>query len=276
MFPISPCIPMSKIVLAGVRKHLPGKCGAMLCVSQSLIGCNRCEPYTPLVVKDGVALSACCFSNFHGMQVEKHAIVDENFTLKDVYKVNPNMKAALLFCAVPRSLRTARNCCGHLAYVAFGDLEDGRQFGGDIIFPNGIPVAIGGGRFESSDSPLGSIVTFSGSNIQAGTVIIKGHIKDENVIRSKFLRFKNTHLEVCDNVASQSYAFNFSYAESSSKYSRVNLICSVFNEIFPHIPIIGYIGMETFGREIVKSPRGRYRRIIQGDGSVFVVIALRD
>ncbi|GIY46356.1 hypothetical protein CDAR_20281 [Caerostris darwini] len=245
----------------------------MLCVSQSLTGCNMCEPYTPLVIKDGVALSACFFSNFHGMQVEAHPIVDENFTLKDVYKVNPNMKAALLFCVRPEYRGTARNCCVNLAHVAFGDLEDGRQFGGDIIFSNGIRVAIGGGLFESSDSPLGSIVTFSGSNIRAETVIIKGDIEDENVIRSKFLRFKNTHLDVCDNEASQSYAFNFSRVESKSKYSRVNLICSVFNEIFPHIPIIGYIGIKTFGREIVK---GRRRRMIQGDGSVFVVIALRD
>ncbi|GIY76096.1 DNA-(apurinic or apyrimidinic site) lyase [Caerostris extrusa] len=192
-----------------------------------------------------------------------YSIARKNFSIDDIFTADVPVKALLIFV-------TNRG-----SYVVNELLI--RSLGGKKV-----QVAVGGGVTELTDSLLGSILAFSGPNVEVASILI-GSADREKEIRSKLKALKETGLHSHD-----CFAYMFSTIERGTCiHSKANLESSIFSEIFPNIPITGLFGYHVFGANFLPhlklktwnldhghfvKTRKNYR---YGHCTVFVLIAVK-
>ncbi|GIY76098.1 f-box only protein 22 [Caerostris extrusa] len=252
-----------KEVKTALRKYLPENCEISLNVTFGVIGCMGDIPYTPLEIEDGTALSACFYSNMPGMQVKLYPMEQkQGFAKKFITGKEP--AKALLFFVTDKG-------CGYVNKILKNNLWE-KDF----------KVALGGAVVEQSDSIMGSIIAFSGPNVEAASILI-GPEDEEKEIRSKLEILKDTGLQNHDCFA---YMFTC-IARGGSMHAKPNFESSLFNEYFPNIPIIGLFGTGEFGVNFLPNVKWETTELKHGEFiftdknyrygycTVFVVIALK-
>ncbi|GIY46360.1 DNA-(apurinic or apyrimidinic site) lyase [Caerostris darwini] len=254
---------LNDVIKTALRKYLPENCEISLNVTYGVIGCKGDIPYTPLEIEDGTALSACFYPNMPGMQVKLYPIEQkQGFAKKFITGKEP--AKALLFFVTDKG-------CGYVNKILKNNLWE-KDF----------KVALGGAVVEQSDSIMGSIIAFSGPNVEAASILI-GPEDEEKEIRSKLEILKDTGLQNNDCFA---YMFTC-IARGASMHAKPHFESSLFNEYFPNIPIIGLFGTGEYGVNFLPNVKWETTELEHGAFiyteknyrygycTVFVVIALK-
>ncbi|GFR20079.1 hypothetical protein TNCT_585731 [Trichonephila clavata] len=249
------------IVQTAFKNFLPDKCEVSFTVAAGIIGCDA--DCVPMEIENGPAMSGIFIPKVEGVTINKCCLNKRNFSTTEFIAQNAPLKALLVF-----STSKGVRCVNNLIHSYRSD--DGS-----------IKMAVGGAIVERTDCCVGSVVAFSGPNVEAASIIININDKKEE-ITAKLETFKETGL-----LNHKCFAFMFAcIGRGYSFHQEHNVESSIFCKMYPNIPLIGLFGNGEVGYNylpnfpIEKTLRAgsfaRYeRKFLHGYTSVFVLISLK-
>ncbi|GFS93784.1 f-box only protein 22 [Trichonephila clavipes] len=249
------------VIRTAFKGFLPDKCEVTFSVATGIVGSNA--DGVTMEIENGPSMTGIFIPKVEGVTINKCCLNKRNFRASAFIAQNAPMKA-LLVLSTSKGAITANNliksCCS----------DDGS-----------LKMAVGGAIVERSECFVGSVVAFSGPNVEAGSIIININDKKEE-ITAKLETFKETGL-----LKHKCFAFMFAcIARGYSFHLEHNVESSIFRKMYPNIPLIGLFGNGEVGYNYLpnfpmeKTLRagsfGRHeRKFLHGYTSVFVLISLK-
>ncbi|GFY38201.1 hypothetical protein TNIN_435421 [Trichonephila inaurata madagascariensis] len=209
-------------VKTAFKNFLPDKCKFTFTVATGIVGCNA--DCVPMEIENGPAMSGIFIPKMEGVTINKCCLNKKNFNASEFIAQNAPIKALLVFPTL-KGTRTVDDL-----------IERCRSDDGSL------KMAVGGAIVELTECFVGSVVAFSGPNVEAGSIIINMNDKKEE-ITAKFETFKETGL-----LNHKCFAFMFAYdGRGYSFHQEHNVESSIFCKMYPNIPLIGLFGKGEVG-----------------------------
>ncbi|XP_054720007.1 F-box only protein 22-like [Uloborus diversus] len=208
-----------------VKQHLPVNCDVALSVSSGIIGWRQGD--SPLDVESGAGITGLILPKIPGLSIHRFAVDGQHWKITEKIPRNTPIKCLLLF----------------LTYRGTDIIDKIIQ---SCLHREGCRLAIGGTITDRTESLLGTVVAFCGPNIEAASVILKPDDKKPDVER-KLQRFTDSGL-----LKNKCIAFMFAcVARGRHYYRESNVESSIFNRLYPNVPLIGTFGNGEIGHNFL-------------------------
>ncbi|GFT60164.1 hypothetical protein NPIL_84901 [Nephila pilipes] len=252
---------LNEVMHCALKDFLPANCPLTFTVASGIVGCNaNCEPRE---IENGPAMSAIFIPEVSGVTISHFRVNRRNFDMSEFIAENAPVKCILVFLT-SRGARSANKLVQSC-----------------LLHNKDLKMAVGGAIVDRTEGLLGSVVAFSGPNVEAASIIINVNDKKEEII-AKFETFQETGLlnHMC-------FAYMFACVGRGFIFHEdFNVESKLFCKMYPKVPLVGVYGGGEIGynylpnfqmeKTLKTGAFARYqRKFLHGYTSVFVLISLK-
>lgn len=234
-----------------VASHLPESCGLAYILSPGVVGCN--SDGKSFEMEECPAITALLIQKMPGLKIQHIPLSTKIF--QDSIQESNTVKCLLIFLPYSGSCSRAR------ILKKYVQERNGQ-------------LAVGGSIINASNSHHGFVITFSGPNVEAASVILKPSDDTQDMVEAKLKRFEETGL-----LQNHCIAFMFScVARGHYVYNEYNIESHIFQKLYANIPLFGAFGNGEIGVNYLPnlSNSKKYSgKLMHEYSSVFVLISIK-